>query len=133
MARTEVRVFLCPRMSYQPSAPAGVQDQAKQRPPLLFVHGSFHAAWCWREHFMPHFAAAGWDTLAVSLRGQVSKQQPGSVAQPLHMEHMHHRATCRHANGYFPRARPCRVRTVHAKGSAHQCGSSASQVALRAS
>jgi len=62
--------------------PTALQGQGTQRPPLLFVHGSFHAAWCWREHFMPHFAAAGWVTLAVSLRGQVSKEQPCSVARP---------------------------------------------------
>ncbi|PNW83982.1 hypothetical protein CHLRE_04g213100v5 [Chlamydomonas reinhardtii] len=40
------------------------------RPPLLFVHGSYHAAWCWQENFMPYFAARGYDTYAVSLRAQ---------------------------------------------------------------
>lgn len=40
-----------------------------ERPPLLFVHGSFCGAWIWAEHFLPHFAAAGWHCLAVSLRG----------------------------------------------------------------
>lgn len=40
------------------------------RPPLLFVHGSYHGAWCWREHFMPYFAAAGYDTVAISVRAQ---------------------------------------------------------------
>ncbi|KAK9840960.1 hypothetical protein WJX81_002635 [Elliptochloris bilobata] len=49
---------------------------ATWRPALLFVHGSFHAAWCWREHFMPYFAARGWDTLAVSLRGQGASDRP---------------------------------------------------------
>lgn len=28
-----------------------------KRPPLVFVHGSFHSAWCWAEHFLPFFAA----------------------------------------------------------------------------
>ncbi|PNH09319.1 hypothetical protein TSOC_004065 [Tetrabaena socialis] len=40
------------------------------RPPLLFVHGSYHAAWCWQENFMPYFASRGYDTYAVSLRAQ---------------------------------------------------------------
>ena len=38
-------------------------------PPLLFVHGSCHAAWCWDEHFLPYFAERGFDTYALSLRG----------------------------------------------------------------
>jgi pimeloyl-ACP methyl ester carboxylesterase len=38
-------------------------------PPVLFVHGGFHAAWCWEEHFLPYFAANGFDAVAVSLRG----------------------------------------------------------------
>ena len=37
--------------------------------PLLFVHGAFVAAWCWAEHFLPWFAARGWEAHAVSLRG----------------------------------------------------------------
>jgi len=27
--------------------------------PLLFVHGYWHAAWCWTEHFLPYFAQQG--------------------------------------------------------------------------
>lgn len=38
-------------------------------PPLLFVHGSNLAAWCWQEHFLPYFAAAGHESYALSLRG----------------------------------------------------------------
>lgn len=37
--------------------------------PLLFVHGTGHAAWCWDENFLPHFAANGFSSHAVSLRG----------------------------------------------------------------
>lgn len=39
------------------------------RPPLLFVHGSYCAAWIWAKTFMPCFAEAGWDCHALSLRG----------------------------------------------------------------
>ena len=38
-------------------------------PPLLFIHGSFCGAWIWAEHFMPYFAAHGWECHALSLRG----------------------------------------------------------------
>jgi pimeloyl-ACP methyl ester carboxylesterase len=40
-----------------------------RRPPLLFVHGVCHGAWCWEEFFLPYFASKGWDAYAVSLRG----------------------------------------------------------------
>ncbi|MGH3560439.1 MAG: alpha/beta hydrolase, partial [Mycobacterium sp.] len=37
--------------------------------PLLFVHGAWHAAWCWDEHFLGFFADQGYRALAVSFRG----------------------------------------------------------------
>lgn len=37
--------------------------------PLLFIHGAWHAAWCWDEHFLDFFADKGYRALAVSLRG----------------------------------------------------------------
>lgn len=37
--------------------------------PLLFVHGTGHAAWSWDEYFLPYFAEQGFDSYAVSLRG----------------------------------------------------------------
>jgi pimeloyl-ACP methyl ester carboxylesterase len=37
--------------------------------PLLFVHGAWHGAWCWDEHFLDYFADQGYRALAVSLRG----------------------------------------------------------------
>lgn len=37
--------------------------------PILFVHGMFHAAWCWSEHFLPFFAHYGYRSYALSLRG----------------------------------------------------------------
>ena len=40
-----------------------------KRPPLLFVHGSAHGAWCWTEHFLDYFADQGFDAYALSLRG----------------------------------------------------------------
>lgn len=38
-------------------------------PPLLFIHGAYVGAWCWQEHFLPWFAAQGFDAWALSLRG----------------------------------------------------------------
>lgn len=37
--------------------------------PLLFVHGGWHAAWCWDAHFLDFFADRGFRAVAVSWRG----------------------------------------------------------------
>ncbi|KAK9829262.1 hypothetical protein WJX72_004843 [[Myrmecia] bisecta] len=50
-------------------------SKSTDRPPLLFIHGSGHGAWCWQEHFMPYFAERGWDTYALSLRAQAGSEQ----------------------------------------------------------
>jgi pimeloyl-ACP methyl ester carboxylesterase len=36
--------------------------------PLLFVHGGYHAAWCWDDHFLDDFADRGFRAVAVSFR-----------------------------------------------------------------
>jgi pimeloyl-ACP methyl ester carboxylesterase len=50
-----------------------------QKTPLLFVHGAWHGAWCWDEHFLDYFAAKGYRTLAVSLRGHGKSPAPKSM------------------------------------------------------
>jgi pimeloyl-ACP methyl ester carboxylesterase len=37
--------------------------------PVLFVHGMWHGAWCWKEHFLPYFAQHGYASYALNLRG----------------------------------------------------------------
>ncbi len=37
--------------------------------PLLLVHGAWHGAWCWQDHFIPYFTEAGYAVHAFSLRG----------------------------------------------------------------
>ena len=41
---------------------------------LLFVHGKWHGAWCWDEHFLPYFANHGYDCTALSLRGHAGSE-----------------------------------------------------------
>ena len=43
-------------------------ENATRPAPILFVHGAWHAAWCW-ENFLPYFAKQGYASYAVSLRG----------------------------------------------------------------
>ncbi|MCV7345418.1 alpha/beta hydrolase [Mycolicibacterium rhodesiae] len=45
--------------------------------PLLFVHGAFHGAWCWDDHFLDYFADRGYHALALNLRGHGAS--PSSV------------------------------------------------------
>ncbi|KMZ56148.1 hypothetical protein ZOSMA_99G00790 [Zostera marina] len=49
---------------------------ASHHSPIVFVHGSFHAAWCWAEHWLPYFSHAGYDCYAVSLLGQGESDLP---------------------------------------------------------
>ena len=37
--------------------------------PILFVHGAWHAAWCWQDTFLEYFSENGWEVHALSLRG----------------------------------------------------------------
>lgn len=46
---------------------------------LLFVHGAWHAAWCWNDHFLDFFANNGYRSVALSLRGHGAS----TVSQPL--------------------------------------------------
>lgn len=54
-------------------------EDGSDYPPLLFVHGSCHAAWCWDEHFLPYFAERGFDAYALSLRGHGASASPRSL------------------------------------------------------
>ena len=38
-------------------------------PPLLFVHGGWHGAWCWDRGFLERMARHGFEVHAMSLRG----------------------------------------------------------------
>jgi pimeloyl-ACP methyl ester carboxylesterase len=50
------------------------RDTAK--PPVLFVHGAWHAAWYWDEYFLDFFAEKGYRSLAVTLRGHGKDADP---------------------------------------------------------
>ena len=47
--------------------------------PIVFVHGAFHGAWCWDEHFLDFFAAEGYRAVAFSLRGHGRSTTPTSL------------------------------------------------------
>jgi pimeloyl-ACP methyl ester carboxylesterase len=39
------------------------------KPPILFIHGAFNAAWNWEKNFLSYFSERGYHAYAVSLRG----------------------------------------------------------------
>jgi pimeloyl-ACP methyl ester carboxylesterase len=45
------------------------KGSSEDAPPLLFVHGAWHGAWCWDEHFLDFLADRGFRAVALSLRG----------------------------------------------------------------
>ncbi|VAV95863.1 hypothetical protein MNBD_ACTINO01-2617 [hydrothermal vent metagenome] len=51
--------------------------QPTDLPPLLFVHGAWHGAWCWTEHFTGYFADRGYTSYAIDLRGHGAS--PGNL------------------------------------------------------
>jgi len=55
---------LIPRLEVISKLPSS----AGHAPPILFVHGAWHAAWCWDEFFLDYFAANGYAAHAISLR-----------------------------------------------------------------
>ncbi|KAG8373733.1 hypothetical protein BUALT_Bualt11G0055600 [Buddleja alternifolia] len=63
----------------------GLDDKSSsEKPPLVFVHGSFHAAWCWAQHWLPFFSNHGFDSYALSLLAQGESDSPsGPVAGSL--------------------------------------------------
>jgi pimeloyl-ACP methyl ester carboxylesterase len=46
---------------------------------LLFVHGSWHGAWCWDKYFLPYFASKGFAAHALSLRGHGNSEGKGRL------------------------------------------------------
>jgi pimeloyl-ACP methyl ester carboxylesterase len=51
-------------------------SRESDKTPVLFVHGAWHGAWCWDEHFLDFFAAKGYRSVAVSLRGHGKSPTP---------------------------------------------------------
>ena len=60
----------------QPKVTTKNDDDSQSKPPLLFLHGSFHSAWCWEEHYFPHFEQLGYNCYAMSMRGTKATGMP---------------------------------------------------------
>jgi pimeloyl-ACP methyl ester carboxylesterase len=56
-----------------------IPEEATCRTPLLFVHGGWHGAWCWDEHFLGYFAERGFRVFAFSFRNHGKSEAIGSL------------------------------------------------------
>lgn len=45
------------------------ESTEKHPTPLLFVHGAWHASWCWEENYIPYFIKEGFLCHALDFRG----------------------------------------------------------------
>jgi pimeloyl-ACP methyl ester carboxylesterase len=50
-------------------------ESQSHQTPLLFVHGAWHGAWCWIEHFLPYFAQHGYVSHAFNLHGHANSKE----------------------------------------------------------
>ena len=71
-----------------PSDGQAADTAATTRPPLLFVHGLGHGAWCW-EQWLPAAAGAGWSAHAVSLRAHGGSEGRSRYARIRMAEYEH--------------------------------------------
>lgn len=56
--------------------------------PLVLIHGSYHAAWCWTQRFAPYLGEAGYTCHAISLRGQGGSDREGLKVCVVLLQHM---------------------------------------------
>lgn len=69
--------------------PAEQESKKQRRPVLLFLHGSFHAAWCWTEKWFPYFChELGYPCVALSWRGTGGTYAGDDVKKVKIMEHV---------------------------------------------
>jgi pimeloyl-ACP methyl ester carboxylesterase len=60
---------------------------AEKPNPIVFVHGAWHASWCWTEHFTDYFAGLGYRSYAIDLRGHGASE--GHVAKARISNYVH--------------------------------------------
>lgn len=63
--------------------------RGSRKPPLLFVHGLGHGAWCWDEHWLAAAAERGYPAYAVSLRGHGGSGGSKKLGRTLMRDYVH--------------------------------------------
>lgn len=70
------------------SVPERNKNKDFDKPPILFLHGSFHGAWCWAELWMPYLKSKGYPAVAISWRGTGGTFAGEGVKKVKIMEHV---------------------------------------------
>lgn len=65
------------------------QPRATRKPPILFVHGVAHGAWCFDEYWLPATAERGFPAYAVSLRGHGGSEGRSVLPRTLMRDYVH--------------------------------------------
>jgi pimeloyl-ACP methyl ester carboxylesterase len=60
-----------------------------RKPPVLFIHGVAHGAWCFAEHWLAETAAAGYPAYALSLRGHGGSGGGRNLGTTLMRDYVH--------------------------------------------
>lgn len=62
----------------------------KNQPALVFVHGAWHGAWCWQEHFIPFFTQNGYECYAFDLPKHGASKDPKGINQYRIADYLNH-------------------------------------------
>jgi pimeloyl-ACP methyl ester carboxylesterase len=62
-------------------------SESAESTPIVFVHGAWHGAWCWTEHFSQFFAEHGYTSYAIDLRGHGASDGSVRAARIAHYVH----------------------------------------------
>lgn len=65
------------------------EPRATRKPPVLFIHGVAHGAWCYAEHWLPATADAGYPAYALSLRGHGGSGGGRNLGTTLMRDYVH--------------------------------------------
>lgn len=65
------------------------ESRSTRTPPILFIHGLAHGAWCFAENWLPAAAAAGYPAYAVSLRGHGDSGGRKRIGRTLMRDYVH--------------------------------------------
>jgi len=65
----------------------------QNQPALVFVHGAWHGAWCWQEHFIPFFTANGYECYAFDLPNHGAKKDKKGINKYRIVDYLNHLET----------------------------------------
>lgn len=62
----------------------------KDSPAIVFIHGAWHGAWCWQEHFIPFFTKNGYECYAFDLPNHGENKDLAGINQYRIADYINH-------------------------------------------